>query len=97
MSRIAWRLFRLVACILAMWAVAGIVFVFLPHQDAVAAMLLLLCVLAVATLGDRLLAVATSLSASLSFSYYFIDTVGSLSITSAEGAVTPTPACSLRL
>ena len=88
MSRIAWRLLRIVGCILTMWAVARVVFVFLPQQDAVAAMLLLLCVLAVATLGDRLLAVATSLSASLSFSYYFIDTVGSLSITSAEGAVT---------
>jgi two-component system, OmpR family, sensor histidine kinase KdpD len=71
-----------------MWAVARIVFALVPHEDAVAAMLLLLCVLAVATLGDRLLAVATSLSASLSFSFYFIDTVGSLSITSAEGAVT---------
>ncbi len=89
MSSAVWRLIRLVACILAMWAVARIAYLFLPHEDAVAAMLLLLCVLAVATLsGDRLLAVAGSLSASLSLSYYFIDAVGSLRITSTEGAVT---------
>ena len=71
-----------------MWAVARVVFQFLPQEDAVAAMVLLLCVLAVATLGDRVLAVVSSVAASLSFSYYFIDAVGSLRITSAEGAVT---------
>jgi two-component system sensor histidine kinase KdpD len=70
-----------------MWAVSRIVFEFLPHKDAVAAMLLLLCVLAVATAGDRILAVASSVAASLSFSYYFIDEVRSLEITSIEGAV----------
>jgi two-component system sensor histidine kinase KdpD len=84
----AWKLLRLTVCVIAIWAVARIVFQFLPHQDAVAAMLLLLCVLAVATVGDRVLAVATSVAASLSFSYYFIDAVGSLRITSPEGAVT---------
>ena len=61
---------------------------FLPHEDAVAAMLLLLSVLAIATLGDRVLAAVSSVAASLSFSWYFIDTVGSLRITSVEGLVT---------
>ena len=88
MSRMAWRLFRIAACIVAMWAVARIVFQFFPQEDAVAAMLLLLCVLGVATVGDRLLAITGSVAASLSFSYYFIDSVGSFRITSTEGAVT---------
>jgi two-component system, OmpR family, sensor histidine kinase KdpD len=87
MSRIAWRLLRIVGCILAMWAVARIVFVFLPREDAIAAMILLLCVLAAATLGDRVLAVAGSVAASLSFNYYYIGPVYSLHITSAEDAV----------
>jgi two-component system, OmpR family, sensor histidine kinase KdpD len=74
------------ACTLAVWAIARVVFWLFPSQDAVAAMLLLLCVLAIATLGDRVLAVATSLAASISFSYYFIDSA-SFSINSPEGAV----------
>jgi two-component system sensor histidine kinase KdpD len=87
-SRTAWRLFRVAACVFAVWATARVVFQFLPRQDAVAAMLLLLCVLAIATLGDRVLAVTTSLAASISFSYYFIDNASSFAITSTEGAVT---------
>ena len=86
-SRTAWSLVRLAACALAVWVVARVAFWLLPGQDTVAAMSLLLCVLAVATLGDRPLAVATSLAASISFSY-FIDTANSISITSAEGGVT---------
>lgn len=76
------------ASTLAVWVVARGVFWLVPGEDAVAAMLLLLCVLAVATQGDRVLAVATSLAASISFSYYFIDTANSFSITSTEGGVT---------
>lgn len=71
-----------------MWAVARIVYVFLPHEDAVAAMLLLLGVLAIATLGDRVLAAVSSIAASLSFSWYFIEVPHSLRITSVEGLVT---------
>lgn len=51
-------------------------------------MLLLLFVLSAATSGERVIALFTSISASLSFSYYFIETVGSLRITSFDGAVT---------
>src|ERR1700719_97695 len=88
MNRMAWKLVRMGASTFAMWTVARIVFAFLPHQDAVAAMLLLLSVLAIATIGDRVLAAVSSVAASLSFSYYFIDSVGSLRITSTEGLVT---------
>ena len=87
MRHLMWRLLRIAACVLAMWAVAITVALFLPNQDGVAASVLLLCVLAVAAAGDRILAVAASVAASLSFSYYFIDSVGSLRITSTEGAV----------
>jgi two-component system sensor histidine kinase KdpD len=87
MTRMASTLLRTLACIMGMWAVAKTVFAFLPHQDAVAAMLLLLGVLAIATTGDRVLAGVSSLSASLSFSYYFVDSVGSR-ISPVEGLVT---------
>jgi two-component system, OmpR family, sensor histidine kinase KdpD len=70
-----------------MWGVAKTIGRFLPDQDGVAASVLLFCVLAVATAGDRVLAVAASVAASLSFSYYFVDTLGSLRITTTEGAV----------
>jgi len=81
-----------------MWAIAIIVFRALPGEhvpggggegskDAIAAILLLLGVLAIATLGDRVLAIATSLAASISFSYYFIDRADSLTSTT-ECAVT---------
>jgi two-component system sensor histidine kinase KdpD len=84
MNRIFWRSLRIVACVPAMWAVARIVFQFFPKEDAAAAMVLLLCVLAVATGGDRLLALASSVAASLSFNYYYIGPVYSLRLTSAE-------------
>ncbi len=87
MKRIAWRLIRIVFCVTAMWGIAATDYHLLPQNDAVAAMILLLGVLAVAALGDRFLAIATSISASLSFSYYFVESVESLRITSTEGAV----------
>jgi len=45
-------------------------------------------VLGVAALGDWLLAVLTSVAASLAFSWFFVDSVGSLRITTTEGAFT---------
>src|SRR6185437_10166161 len=87
MKRIAWRLVRVVVCVTAIWEIAAADYHLLPENDAVAAMILLLGVLAVAALGDPFLAIATSISASLSFSYYFVESVGSLRITSMEGAV----------
>ncbi len=89
MSRVAWKLrpFRIVACIFAMWSLAKIAYSLFPQEDEVGAMVLLLCVLATATLADRPLAIAASLSAGLSFNYYFIGPVFSLRLNSAEDAV----------
>ncbi len=51
-------------------------------------MALLLEILAVSASGEWAVAIFTAISASLAFSWFFIDQVGSLRITSAEGAVT---------
>jgi two-component system sensor histidine kinase KdpD len=88
MSRVWSRVGLAAACIVVMWGLAGAVFIFLPRQDAVAAMLLLVGVLAVSATGDRMLAGVGSVAAGLAFSYYFIDSVGSVQITSPEGLVT---------
>ncbi len=52
------------------------------------AMMLLLEVLAVSASGEWAVAILTAISASLAFSWFYIDQVGSLRITSREGAVT---------
>ena len=52
------------------------------------AMVLLLQVLAVSASGEWAVAIFTAISASLAFSWYYVDQVGSLRITSGEGAVT---------
>ncbi len=87
MKRWVWRMLRVAACTFGVWLVARLVFLFMPTQDVVAAMLLLLAVLAMATLADRVLAVATSLTAGLCFSYYFIYPSNSFTIQSTEDAV----------
>src|SRR4051794_9874673 len=69
------------------WAIAAGCFA-LHANRSVVSMALVLQVLAIAGLGDWLLAVLSSVFASLAFSWYFVDSVGSLNITSAEGAVT---------
>lgn len=79
---------RFAACLFGIWAVTRVAFLFLPDEDAIAAMLLLLSVLAIATLGDRALALAASLAASVSFSYYFIGSPESFTLGSPKGAVT---------
>ena len=83
-----WRVLRILASVIGMWIMGDLLYRLLPGQSAAAAMIDLVCVLAIATLGDRVLAVATSFSASLSFSYYFIDSAGSFRISTTEGAVT---------
>jgi two-component system, OmpR family, sensor histidine kinase KdpD len=54
----------------------------------IAAMMLLLEVLAIATLGDWILALLSSTVASFAFSYYFIEDAGSFRISTLEGVVT---------
>ncbi|HVW07348.1 MAG TPA: ATP-binding protein [Bryobacteraceae bacterium] len=82
-----WRLTRIVACIFCMWLLARTAYAFLPEEDEVGAMVLLLCVLASSTLADRGLAVAASLAAGLSFNYYYIGPALSLRLSSAQDAV----------
>lgn len=53
-----------------------------------AAMLLLLGILWVTTIGDWALSLLTAVTASLAFSWYFVDEIGSLRITSVQGGVT---------
>jgi two-component system sensor histidine kinase KdpD len=61
---------------------------FLGANRVTAAMMLLLEVLAIATLGDWILALLSSALASLAFSYYFIEVAGSYRLTSVDGVVT---------
>lgn len=77
---------RIVACAAISWCVAAACFA-LHGERSVCTMLLLVVVMAAATRGDWVLAVLTSISASLALSWYFIDVVGSLRITSVEGGV----------
>ena len=60
----------------------------LGSNRATASMVLLLEVLAIATLGDWILALVSSTVASLAFSYYFIEEVGSIRLSSLDGAIT---------
>lgn len=60
----------------------------LGSNRATAAMMLLLEVLAMATRGDWILALLSSSCASLAFSFYFVDDVGSFRLTTIEGVVT---------
>jgi two-component system sensor histidine kinase KdpD len=87
MNGLAWRLFRIAGCIFFMWLLARTAYAVLPEEDEVGAMVLLLCVLASATMADRSLAVAASLSAGLSFNYYYIGPALSLRLSSMQDAV----------
>src|SRR5258708_5767353 len=61
------------------WGITAVCFT-LHSNRSIVSMALVLEVLAVATLGDWLLAVLTSICASLAFSWYFVDSTGSLKI-----------------
>lgn len=59
----------------------------LGSNRATAAMMMLLEVLAIATLGNWVLALFSSSLASVAFSYYFLDIVGTVHLTPLESAV----------
>jgi two-component system, OmpR family, sensor histidine kinase KdpD len=82
-----WFAVRILAFSLLLWGTADACKL-LGSNRATVAMLLLLEILAMATIGDWMLAVFASVFASLAFSFYFIDTVGSFRLTSVEGTVT---------
>jgi two-component system sensor histidine kinase KdpD len=60
----------------------------LGTNRSTAAMLLLLEVLGIATRGDWILALLSSTAASLAFSFYFIDDIYSLRLTTVQGVIT---------
>ncbi len=69
------------------WSTAALCYS-VPTNRSIASMILVLEVLAVAALGDWLLALLTSTAAALGFSWYFVDNTGSFRITTWEGALT---------
>ena len=87
MKRTLWTSVRFAGAAFVLGGTARVC-VFFGTNRVIAAMMLLLEVLAIATLGDWILALLSSTVASLAFSYYFIDEVGSFRLTTLEGAVT---------
>lgn len=87
MKNVPLRLALALASIAVTWGTAAM----LQSRESdrsIASMALLLIVLAISTAGDRWLAIVASVSAALGFSWFFVDEVGSLMITSMEGALT---------
>jgi two-component system sensor histidine kinase KdpD len=87
MKRILWTALRFAGSAFVLWGTARLCASFEANR-VIAAMMLLLEVLAIATLGDWILALLSSTVASFAFSFYFIDEVGSFRLTTIEGAVT---------
>jgi two-component system sensor histidine kinase KdpD len=87
MKRTLWIAVQFAGSAILLWGTAKIC-AFLGSNRTTAAMILLLEVLAIATIGDWILALLSSSVASLAFSYYFIEVAGSYRITSVEGALT---------
>ena len=82
------RLVRAVAAIAATWATVAVIHFAPGTNRSIASMALLLEILAISTLGDRMLAIVASLAGALGFSWYFVDQVNSFAITSTRGALT---------
>ena len=87
MKRIFWNAVQFAGSAMLLWGTAKLSG-FLGANRVTAAMMLLLEVLAIATLGDWILALLASTVASLAFSYYFIEVAGSYRLTSVDGVVT---------
>jgi len=87
MKRVLWTAVRFAGSALVLWGTARVC-VFFEANRVIAAMMLLLEVLAIATLGDWILALLSSMVASFAFSFYFIEEAASFRLTTLEGAVT---------
>jgi len=87
MKRILWTAVQFAGSTVLLWGTARLGS-FLGSNRTTAAMMLLLEVLAIATVGDWILALLSSSVASVAFSYYFIEVPGSYRLTSVEGVVT---------
>src|SRR5258708_9721130 len=81
------RLLRILLCASLVWGLDETSFAFHASRST-AGMLLLLAVLAIATLGDWWLAMSSAAIACLSFNYNYIDDAGSLAIRTLDGAIT---------
>jgi two-component system sensor histidine kinase KdpD len=78
-----WQPLRLIGSVALIWAIADVCEK-LGSNRSTPAMLLLLFVLAIATLGDQALALLSSIAASLAFSYYFVDQTGARALSSIQ-------------
>src|SRR5580698_8566613 len=87
MNRILWTAVRFAAAALVLWGTAR-ASGFLGANRVIAAMMLLLEVLAIATLGDWILALLSSMVASLVFTFYFIEEPTRFRLNNIEAAVT---------
>ncbi len=87
MKRITQSGLRIFLALLVPWLTAW-GFLALHLNRSTVTMALLLEVLAIAGVGDWLLALTACTAASLAFSWYYIDAIGSLTITTTQGAVT---------
>lgn len=88
MKTIAIRIGRALASIAVTWGTVALVHSLRSTNRSIASMALVLEVLATSTLGDRMLAIITSVSASLAFSWFYVDGVKSFAITTTEGELT---------
>src|ERR1039458_1433423 len=86
MKRILLTAVRFCGSAFVLWGTARLC-AFLGANRVTAAMMLLLEVLGIATLGDWILALSSSSIASVAFSYYFIEVAGSYRLPTIEGAV----------
>ncbi len=87
MKRASIRAVRFVCFPPLLWLTAAFCNRFSSNR-ATASMLLLLEILLIAALGDGLLALLSSAAASLAFSFYFIEDVGTFRVTTTEGFIT---------
>ncbi len=78
---------RMAASALLLWSAAGLSR-FLGSNRPIAAMVQLLAVLAIAARGDWILALFSSMVASLAFGFYFIEPLRTFRVTTLEGALT---------
>lgn len=84
---VGWTAVRFAGSAFVLWGTARLCGLAGANR-VIAAMMLLLEVLAIATLGNWILALLSSTVASLVFSFYFIEEATSFRLTTIEGAVT---------
>ena len=82
------RLVRALVAVAATWGTVALIHLTPATNRSIASMTLLLEILGISTLGDRMLAIAASISGALAFSWYYVDQVNSFAITTTQGALT---------